>query len=211
MTMEYRRFPMGALWTNAYLLWDQEGTAILVDPGGDPSEALDFAEKNRLRIEWVFLTHGHGDHIEGLDMARQKSVRGVAIHRADAAMLTTPEENLSRWLGAPIQCSKAERELEDGETLAVGKMTVRVIHTPGHTAGSSCFLVLEGEDSVLVSGDTLFARSVGRTDLPGGSERDLRTSLLKLNDLEDGLPVLPGHGPETTLGRERKENPYWPS
>ncbi len=208
--MEYRRFPMGALWTNAYLLWDREGTAILVDPGGDPSEALDFAEKNRLRIEWVLLTHGHGDHIAGLDAARGKSSRGVAIHFLDAPMLTAAEENLSRWLGAPIQCSEAEKSLEDGEILPAGKMTVRVIHTPGHTAGSSCFLVSEGEEKVLVSGDTLFARSVGRTDLPGGSEKDLKASLLKLNDLEDGIPVLPGHGPETTLGREKAENPYWP-
>lgn len=208
--MEYRRFPMGALWTNAYLLWDREGTAILVDPGGDPSEALDFAEMNGLRIEWVLLTHGHGDHIAGLDAARKKSARGVAIHRLDASMLTAAEENLSRWLGAPIQCSEAEKSLEDGEILPAGKMKVRVIHTPGHTAGSSCFLVSEGEESVLVSGDTLFARSVGRTDLPGGSERELKASLLKLNDLEDRIPVLPGHGPETTLGRERAENPYWP-
>lgn len=208
--MEYRRFPMGALWTNAYLIWDREGTAILVDPGGDPSEALDFAERNGLRIEWVLLTHGHGDHIAGLDAARGKSARGVAIHRLDASMLAAAEENLSRWLGAPIQCSEAEKSLEDGEILPAGKMTVRVIHTPGHTAGSSCFLVSEGEETVLVSGDTLFARSVGRTDLPGGSEKDLKASLLKLNDLEDALPVLPGHGPETTLGRERAENPYWP-
>lgn len=210
MTMEYRRFPMGALWTNAYLLWDREKTAILVDPGGEPSEALDFAERNGLRIEWVLLTHGHGDHIAGLETARAKSARGVAIHRLDAAMLTAAEENLSRWLGAPIQCSEAERSLEDEDRLQAGNMTIRVIHTPGHTAGSSCFLVFEGEEVILLSGDTLFAKSVGRTDLPGGNENDLKASLQKLNDLEDGILVLPGHGPETTLGREKAENPYWP-
>ncbi|MFA0888908.1 MAG: MBL fold metallo-hydrolase [Synergistales bacterium] len=208
--MEYRRFPMGALWTNAYLLWDEGGVALLVDPGGDPSEALDFAEGKKLQIEWVLLTHGHGDHIGGLDEARARSGRGVAIHRADAAMLTSPEENLSRWMGAPIQSVAAEKTLEDGETFCVGQMRVQVIHTPGHTAGSSCFLVSGEGSEVLLSGDTLFARSVGRTDLPGGSESDLKASLVKLAVLDERLPVLPGHGPETSLGKERAENPYWP-
>ncbi len=207
--MEYRRFPMGALWTNAYLIWDGEGVALLVDPGGDPSEALDFAEEKGLRIEWVLLTHGHGDHIGGLEEARRRSAMGVAVHRADASMLTSPEENLSRWMGEPIRSAAAEKLLEDGDTFSVGQMSIRVIHTPGHTEGSSCFLVSDEGSEVLLSGDTLFARSVGRTDLPGGNERDLKASLVKLAELDDRLPVLPGHGPETSLGRERAENPYW--
>ena len=208
--MEYRRFAMGALWTNAYLLWDAEGVAVLVDPGGDPSEALGFAEEKGLEIEWILLTHGHGDHIGGLDEARIRSRKGVAIHHADAPMLTSPEENLSRWMGSPVKSGAADKVLEDGETFWVGSMEVRVIHTPGHTAGSSCFLFREGATERLVSGDTLFARSVGRTDLPGGSETELKSSLVKLAALADTLPVLPGHGPETSLGREKKENPYWP-
>lgn len=208
--MEYRRFPMGALWTNAYLIWDGEGVALLVDPGGDPSEALDFAEEKGLRIEWVLLTHGHGDHIGGLEEARRRSAMGVAVHRADASMLTSPEENLSRWMGEPIRSAAAEKLLEDGDTFSVGQMSIRVIHTPGHTEGSSCFLVSDEGSEVLLSGDTLFARSVGRTDLPGGNERELKASLVKLAELDDRLPVLPGHGPETSLGRERAENPYWP-
>lgn len=208
--MEYRRFAMGALWTNAYLLWDAEGVAVLVDPGGDPSEALGFAEEKGLEIEWILLTHGHGDHIGGLDEARIRSRKGVAIHHADAPMLTSPEENLSRWMGSPVKSGAADKVLEDGETFWVGSMEVRVIHTPGHTAGSSCFLFREGATELLVSGDTLFTRSVGRTDLPGGSEKELKSSLVKLAALADTLPVLPGHGPETSLGREKKENPYWP-
>ncbi len=208
--MEYRRFAMGALWTNAYLLWDAEGVAVLVDPGGDPSEALGFAEEKGLEIEWILLTHGHGDHIGGLDEARKRSRKGVAIHHADATMLTSPEENLSRWMGSPVKSGAADKVLEDGETFWVGSMEVRVIHTPGHTAGSSCFLFREGATELLVSGDTLFTRSVGRTDLPGGSETELKSSLVKLAALGDTLPVLPGHGPETSLGREKKENPYWP-
>lgn len=208
--MEYRRFAMGALWTNAYLLWDAEGVAVLVDPGGDPSEALGFAEEKGLEIEWILLTHGHGDHIGGLDEARIRSRKGVAIHHADAPMLTSPEENLSRWMGSPVKSGAADKVLEDGEIFWAGSIEVRVIHTPGHTAGSSCFLLRDGAKELLVSGDTLFARSVGRTDLPGGSEKELKSSLVKLAALGDTLPVLPGHGPETSLGREKKENPYWP-
>lgn len=208
--MKYRRFAMGALWTNAYLLWDEDGVAVLVDPGGDPSEALCFAEEKGLEIEWILLTHGHGDHIGGLDEARKSSRKGVAIHRADAPMLTSPEENLSRWMGSPVESAAAEKILEDGERFWAGRLEVRVIHTPGHTAGSSCFLFTDGEKELLASGDTLFARSVGRTDLPGGSEKELKSSLVKLAALADTLPILPGHGPETSLGREKTENPYWP-
>ncbi len=208
--MEYRRFPMGALWTNAYVVWDAEGEAILVDPGGDPSEALDFIEQKKLRVVWVLLTHGHGDHIGGLDKARQKASKGVAVHRLDAPMLTSPEENLSMWMGTQIRSLPPERLLEDEDLLDVGRMTVRVIHTPGHTSGSACFLLSEGKTALLLSGDTLFARSIGRTDLPGGSDRDIRASLAKLAVLEASLPVLPGHGPETSLGLEKMQNPYWP-
>ena len=208
--MEYRRFPMGALWTNAYLLWDETGIAMRVDPGGDPSEALDFAEKNALRVEWILLTHGHGDHIAGLEQARKISAKGVAIHGADARMLVSPEENLSYWMGSPISSEPEEKALEDGDRLNVGRMDVLAIHTPGHTAGSMCFLVTDGDGELLLSGDTLFARSVGRTDLPGGSDADLKASLLKLAVLDERLPVLPGHGPETSLAVEKAENPYWP-
>lgn len=183
---------------------------MLVDPGGDPSEALNFAEKNALRVEWILLTHGHGDHIAGLEKARQIATRGVAIHGADARMLVSPEENLSYWMGSPITSSAEEKTLEDGERFNVGKMDVLAIHTPGHTAGSMCFLVSEGDGKLLLSGDTLFARSVGRTDLPGGSEKDLKASLLKLAVLDEHLPVLPGHGPETSLAVEKAQNPYWP-
>ena len=208
--MEYKRFPMGALWTNAYLIWDSERRAVLVDPGGDPSEALDFAEAKQLAIEWILLTHGHADHIAGLDEARKKAVLGVAIHRGDSRMLANPDENLSRWMGSPVHSGEAEKVLEDGERFKVGRMDFTVVHTPGHTPGSACFLVQEDEEEILVSGDTLFARGVGRTDLPGGSEKELKSSLRKLDALPDHLQVLPGHGPETNLGQEKNENPFWP-
>ena len=208
--MEIKRFPLGALWTNGYLVWDEGGHAFLVDPGGEASEVRAFLEDKGLTLEWIVLTHGHGDHIGGLPQMRPLSRCGVAIHRDDADMLLEPGKNLSTFMGEPLVFDPAERILTDGEELAVGSLTVRVIHTPGHTPGGICLLVTEGEERVLFAGDTLFARSIGRTDLPGGSEELLEVSLRVLAELPDELRVLPGHGPETRIGEERRNNPFWP-
>ena len=105
---------------------------------------------------------------------------------------------------------KADRLLHDGDKLTVGKMTLDVIHTPGHTPGGISVIVSDGEEKIMLSGDTLFARSVGRSDLPGGDEEVLLESLKKFENLPDCMRVLPGHGPETTIGAERAHNPFWP-
>jgi glyoxylase-like metal-dependent hydrolase (beta-lactamase superfamily II) len=207
--MEVRRFPLGSLWTNAYLAWDEAGEAFAVDPGGDPAEMLAFLDERGLRLELILLTHGHADHIEGLEALRGRARRGVAIHAEDAPMLESERSNLSSFLGSGFACSPAELLLRDEEELSVGSMEIRVLHTPGHTPGGVCFRVREGETEVLFSGDTLFAQSVGRTDLPGGDEGALDRSLARLADLPDGMRVFPGHGPETTIGLERRRNPFW--
>ena len=113
-------------------------------------------------------------------------------------------------MGDALELPSAEKMLNDGDRLKVGKMTLDVIHTPGHTPGGICIVVTDGEEQILISGDTLFARSIGRSDLPGGNEDVLIESLKKLDGLPDKLRVFPGHGPETTIGAEKQYNPYWP-
>lgn len=208
--MQVSRFPLGMLWTNCYVIYGETKDAIVVDPGGPAAEVRDFLRDRGLVLRWILLTHGHGDHIMGLGDLRDISSNGVAIHAEDADCLMDAGENLSRELGHPVTFKAADLLLKDGDELTVGEMKIRVIYTPGHTRGGSCFYITEGADALLVSGDTLFARSVGRSDLPGGDESVLLDSLLKLNDFPDVLPVYPGHGPDTTIGEEKRLNPFWP-
>lgn len=210
--MNIKRFPLGTLWTNCYLIWDKNGDGFVVDPGGPAKEVEDFIRSNDIRIHWIILTHGHSDHIGGIQDLRNISEHGVAIHADDAECLTNPARNLSSFLGTELAIPSADKLLHDGDLLKIGTMTLKVIHTPGHTEGGICLLVTDGaeHDELLLSGDTLFARSVGRSDLPGGDEGVLIDSLKKLNPLPDKLRVFPGHGPETTIGAEKQYNPYWP-
>lgn len=210
--MKIKRFPLGTLWTNCYIIWDDKGDGFIVDPGGPAQEADDFIRSHDIKLHWILLTHGHSDHIGGVADLRNLSENGVAIHAEDADCLSDPDKNLSSYIGSTTEVSSADRILHDGDELKIGTMTVKVIHTPGHTLGGVCFLVTDtanGEE-MLISGDTLFARSVGRSDLPGGDEQTLIESLKKLNGLPDDMRVFPGHGPETTIGTEKRYNPYWP-
>lgn len=225
--MEVRRFALGALWTNGYLVWTDRGRGLFVDPGGDVAEVKTWLQEKNITLEAILLTHGHADHIAGVDQLRQGTTIPVAVHVLDASKLSAASGNLSTFMGAPFVCSAAELLLEDGMHLEIAGLRIGVLHTPGHTEGSCSFLVEEpllasGDEedlselircdrALLFSGDTLFAQSVGRTDLPGGDEDALRHSMEKLAALPDDLRVLPGHGPETTIGRERKTNPFWPS
>lgn len=209
--MNIERFPLGSLWTNGYLVYDDSGVGFFVDPGGDPEDVIAAIDRKGIRLELILLTHGHADHIAGLEKIRGRADRGVLVHEEDSEMLSVPESNLSAFVGERLSSSPAESVFCDGERLSAGSLSIEVIHTPGHTRGSSCFLVGEpGEPSILLSGDTLFAGSVGRSDLPGGDEKTLLVSLEKLGDLPDDMKVFPGHGPATTIGEERRGNPFWP-
>ncbi len=202
-----RCFACGPLETNTYVLVDPDRkTCILVDPA-EPGGAVErFLDQERLTLERILLTHGHFDHIAGVSDFRSRRSAPVWIHPADAEMLIRPEANLSLFLGLDIRTEKADGFLEDGDLIPFGSGDgLRVIHTPGHTAGGVCFA---GGGFVLV-GDTLFRGSVGRTDFTGSSERALMRSIRDgLMILEDPTRVYPGHGETTEIGFERNHNPF---
>lgn len=210
--MHCKRFPLGALWTNGYLFWDDETKdAFFVDPGGNTEDVQAFMAGEGLVLKMVLLTHGHIDHIAGIHEFVPFVGDNIYIGENDAKMLRQPSRQLQALLGVHCEGIKDFRVVKDGRVIDFPGYTIKVIETPGHTEGSVCFLITDKNGhKVLVSGDTLFAQSVGRTDLEGGDEIKLDESLRKLAELDDGLAVLPGHGPETNIGSERELNPYWP-
>ena len=210
-------FPAGMLQCNCYILAARAGSdAIIVDPGqramGRIREILD---ENRLTPSAVLLTHGHVDHIWSAQKVADTYGCPVFIHPEDRFMLTDPIKGFGPRLaqlafGVLFSEPKQVVELDrDGDKLDLGGITVTVDHTPGHTRGSVVFRVSDGPADLAFTGDTLFKQSVGRTDLPGGSGRDLLDSIVtKLLVLDDDTVVLPGHGPQTTIGAERRTNPF---
>ena len=209
--MQYRRFPLGPLWTNGYLFWDETSEAFFVDPGGDAKEVLNFLKEHELKLKKVLLTHGHLDHIAGLHDFEPLVGDEIYIGAGDAHLLRRPPADLQATLRIDCAPVKNFHEIAEGEVLKVGNMEIQVMETPGHTRGGVCYLIKEGHDDILASGDTLFAQSVGRTDLDGGDQAVLEQSLRRLAGLPDALQVFPGHGPTTSIGSERRHNPFWPA
>jgi len=189
----------GPWQTNAYLVWDgRSSDALVVDPGmGAAAPLMERVRGNGLSLHLIANSHGHIDHI--FDNAPLKSASGapLAIHPDDAYRLAGANS-----YGFAIEATSAERDLRDGEQLRIGDLVFDILHTPGHSEGSVCLYA--ERHGLLLSGDVLFAGSYGRTDLPGGNDAQMVTSLARLaRDLPDSVRVLPGHGPETTLARER--------
>jgi len=205
--LTFQTFALGALQTNAYVVvGSDKARAVVIDPGA-PDGAL-LRKLDGLKVEAILLTHAHFDHIGGVDHLRKKHGCPVYLHPAEKDWLGDPAKNGSaRWseVTPPVSTDAAEHELADGQRLELIGETFLVKHTPGHSPGSVGFLV----GDLLFAGDALFRRSVGRTDLPGGNAEQLVRSIReKLYVLPEDTLVLPGHGPETTIGEERGENPY---
>lgn len=200
--------PLGPLQTNAYVLTNGQGEGVIIDPGMNPEELLAYVQE--LKIQAILLTHAHFDHIGGLEEVRQKTGAPVYIHSLERDWLTDAAKNGSdRWpmVTAPITCQPAENTLKHDEVLELIGLSIRVLHTPGHSPGSVSYY-MEGE-GLVISGDALFAGSIGRTDLPGGDYDTLIKSIKEyLFNLPDQTVVYPGHGPETSIGQEKKYNPF---
>ena len=204
--MIFKVLPVGPMGANCYIIGCEETKkAAIVDPGGDTPKIIREVEALGLTPEAIVLTHGHIDHIFSVDEVRDKTKAKVYIHEDDAEMLTDSKKNLSFFMGQQVGFRAADETLVDNEELPLGNLTLKIIHTPGHTPGGICIQV----ENYLITGDTLFAGSVGRSDFPGGSHEVLINSIKeKLLTLPDNLKVYPGHGPSSTLAGEKRSNPF---
>ena len=196
--MEIRNLYPGALASNCYLL-TVGNQAIVVDPSAPVAEILLALRESDLTLSMILLTHGHFDHLFSLQDLRKATGAPVLIHEKDADLPDDPEKNMFlRLFGMPRRFGAPDQVLKSGEELSLGGEPIRVIHTPGHTAGSVCYLC-NGE--FLLTGDTLFADSYGRTDLYSGDEEALFDSLHRLRALPPDLRIYPGHGEPALLGQ----------
>ena len=197
---------VGGYQANCYLVYDPAaGEAILVDPGSDADKIIQMITQAGVKVGAIVNTHGHVDHIGANDGVSNYANVGVAIHQADAAMLANPSLNLSMFTGEETSQAGPRRLLQDGDEIAVVGVQLKVLHTPGHTPGGICLL----GDGFVLTGDTLFNSSVGRSDFPGGSHQQLIASIkAKLMTLPEDTIVYPGHGPSSTIGYESQHNPF---
>jgi glyoxylase-like metal-dependent hydrolase (beta-lactamase superfamily II) len=202
-------FPVGLLQCNCTILGsEQTHEAIVIDPGDDVPEVLERLRRHRLTVKHIIATHGHIDHVGGLKEIKDATGAPVYLHGGDLFLYQAlPMQAALIGLTAP-PATEIDAQLDEGDELGAGEIKLSVFHTPGHTPGSLCFHA-PGDEARLFAGDTLFKGSIGRTDLWGGSFEQIMHSLRsKVATLPDETIVIPGHGPATTIGREKRFNPF---
>jgi hydroxyacylglutathione hydrolase len=203
-------FPVGPLTCNCTILGDEvTREAMVVDPGDNIPQILSRLQKHGLTLRQIVVTHAHIDHVGGAAQLRKLTGAPVIMNQQDLGLLGMMQMQAG-WLGVPTpEVAPPDASAEDGLTVGLTTLPAQVLHTPGHTPGSICLLFHFNDQDLLLAGDTLFAGSIGRTDLPGGNGQQILRSLReRLLVLPDATRVLPGHGPETTIGEERQSNPF---
>lgn len=206
--MRITNLPSGALQANTYLAVDEKtNEGFIVDPGGYNKVLTKEVRDNDVNIKYIILTHGHSDHICGVNEHKAEFPDAkIVAYKDEEAMLENPNLNQSPGFGVPYS-TKADILVSDGDELKIGDVTLKFIHTPGHTEGGMCIYVKEAK--ALFSGDTLFRQSIGRTDFPGGSYKEIMDSIRKkLFLLPDDTNVFPGHMGMTSIGFEKENNPF---
>jgi hydroxyacylglutathione hydrolase len=206
--MIHEILPVGPLQCNCSIVGDEiTREAMVIDPGDDIADVLALVKKHNLTVKQIVVTHAHIDHVGGAMKLRAVTGAPILLNQSDYALLKMLDEQAA-WIGVEDPGKvEIDRSIGQGDTVGAGSLAANVIHTPGHTEGSVC-LYFPAEKK-LIAGDTLFAGSIGRTDLPGGSTQKIIDSLQeKVLALPDETLVVPGHGPLTTIGKERESNPF---
>ena len=203
--MKIIRYMTGPIQVNTYLAYDEESKkGFIVDPGGYCKELTEEVKKLGLDIVYIILTHGHGDHITNVLKIKESTNAKIVAHEYEKEILLDKRKNLSASLPSNTVELDADIYVKDNDTLKVGDMKLKFIHTPGHTPGSMCIKI----DKHMFTGDTLFAGSMGRTDFYGGDSRKMDKSLKRLKNQDDDIKIYPGHGPNSNLKTEKMTNPF---
>lgn len=204
--MILKQFKLGPIENNNYLLIDEQTKeAVLIDCTQETEEIDNVLKEYDAILKYILLTHGHFDHVLGVNYFRDKYKCKVLIHEDDKIMLDTIKEFAKKFGTGDVEIQNVDGFVKEGDVIKFGENEISVIHTPGHTKGGVCYLV----DDKIFTGDTLFYESVGRTDLPGGSFSQLKSSIEeKLFTLDENIKVYPGHGWESTIGHEKVNNQF---
>ena len=201
--MIIKKVVVGPLEENAYIVADEVSKeAVVIDPGDEPDRIMDLIHSNGFHVRAVICTHGHFDHVGAVGDIKKATGARVMMHKDDSETYGMAKDQAALWGFNVDDLPEPDGFLHDGDEIKAGGMVFRVMHSPGHSPGGIC---LYGE-GVLFSGDTMFQGSIGRTDFPGGSIEKLKGSFKRLIELPDDTRVFSGHGPETTIGREKREN-----
>jgi glyoxylase-like metal-dependent hydrolase (beta-lactamase superfamily II) len=206
--MFHKVFPVGPLQCNCSIVGDEQTReAMVIDPGDEVDDILAILKKENLTLKQIVVTHAHIDHVGGAMKLKRATGAPILMNQNDYALLKMLDMQAA-WIGMrPPGPVEIDESADDGRVLQIGSIAANVIHTPGHTEGSICLFM--PSEKKLIAGDTLFAGSIGRTDLPGGSfEKIIRSIHNSLMSLPDDVVVIPGHGPATDIGRERQSNPF---
>jgi hydroxyacylglutathione hydrolase len=204
--MQIKAIVVGEFAVNCYIVRGTSEQVIVIDPGKDARTIREYIQQNRLEVAAYFLTHGHVDHICGLADLCDGAPAPVYIHAGDYTWAYSPMNQLQPYYDVPRRPTVEHRTFIGSKSFSEADLRIEAIPTPGHTAGSTCFLL--PDEHLLFSGDTLFAGSIGRTDLPTADPRRMQHSLDLLRRMPNAIRVYPGHGPETTLAREKRVNPF---